>query len=133
MIAFKLHAAEVSALKPNGSTELELHAARSIAGPSAACTAACQFVAPTLQLLTATSVRHGSTCHFGSLWLSSFLPSLMFKDSLQLWCFFGVGGSAFTLPALARTASRCAAFKRERERERLVRSVVNIPNVFKLS
>ena len=42
----------------------------------------------------------------------------MFKNSLELWCFFGVGGSAFTLPALARTASLCAAFKRERERER---------------
>ena len=63
--------------------------------------------------------------------LCSFLPSLMFKNSLQLWCFFGVGRSAFTLPALARTASLCAAFKRERER--LVHSVVNIPNVFKLS
>ena len=61
--------------------------------------------------------RHGSTCHFGSLWLSSFLPSLMFKNSLQLWCFFGVGGSAFTHPSLARTDSLCAAFERERERD----------------
>ena len=74
-------------------------------------------MAPTLQLLTAASVRHGSTCHFGSLWLSSFLPSLMFKNSLQLWCFFGVGGSAFTHPSLARTDSLCAAFKRKRERD----------------
>ena len=104
----------MSASKPNGT---EPDAARSIAGPSAACAAAYQFVAPTLQLLTATSVRHGSTCHFGSLWLSSFLPSLMFKNSLQLWCFFGVGGSAFTHPSLARTDSLCAAFKRERERD----------------
>ena len=54
---------------------------------------------------------------FFSLWLSSFFPSLMFKNSLQLWCFFGVGGSAFTHPSLARTDSLCAAFKRERERD----------------
>ena len=33
-------------------------------------------------------------------------------------CSFGVGGSAFTLPALACTTSLCVAFKRERERER---------------
>ena len=48
-------------------------------------TCVCPFVAPTLQLLTATVVR--STCHLHS-GLSPFLPSLMFKHSLQLWCLF---------------------------------------------
>ena len=40
----------------------------------------------------------------------------MFKNSLQLWCFFGVGGSAFTHPSLARTDS-LRPLSREKERE----------------
>ena len=52
-------------------------AARSARSPDR--TDSYQFVAPTLQLLMATSVR--SACHLQSclLWPSLFLPSLMFK------------------------------------------------------
>ena len=87
-----------------------------------------------LQLLTATSVRHGSTCLFGSLWLSSFLPLLMFK----ILCSFGVSLVLVVLRSLFlrwHVLLHCAPLSREkeRERERLVCSVVNIPNVFKLS
>ena len=57
-----------------------------------------QFGAPTLQLLTATSVRHGSTCHFGSLWLpSTAIHSLPMKRFQKIAVAYGADLSAFEL------------------------------------
>ena len=66
-------------------------------------------------------------------WFALAVFILAFADVQKFSAAFGVGGSAFTLTALARTILHCAPLSMEKERERLVHSVVNAPNVFKLS
>ena len=82
--------------------EFERSSISAIAGPDRQ--RSCQFVAPTLQLLMATSVRYACHLHSCLLWPSLFLPSLMFKYSLHLWCSFGVAVSSFTIPPVAQNA-----------------------------
>ena len=59
----------------------------------------------------ATSVRYACHLHSCLLWPSLFLPSLMFKYSLHLWCSFGVAVSSFTIPPAAQNASLCFAVR----------------------
>ena len=81
------------------------------------CTCACHFVAPIPADVDAATFDD-DRCSLNlspAFWLSPFLPSLMFKHSLQLWCLFFF----VTLSSVARNASlRAASRERERERER---------------
>ena len=98
----------MSKLRAAVRVEAERSSISAIPGPDLV---SCQFVASTLQLLMATSVRYA--CHLQSclLWPSLFLPSLMFKYSLHLWCSFGVAVSSFTIPPGAQNASLCFAVR----------------------
>ena len=102
----------MSKLRAAVRVEAERSSISAIAGPGRQLSQ-CQFVAPTLQLLMATSVR--SACHLHSCLLlpSLFLPSLMFKYSLQLWwgCFFvhysSSGTECFTVLRWERDGVPC--------------------------
>ena len=75
------------------------------------CTCACHFVAP---IPADAATFDGDRCSSNlplAFWLCPFLPSLMFKHSLQLWCLFFF----VTLSSVARNASLCAASRERRD------------------